>query len=235
MAKVSGLVNEEFSQAGSLGGMTQRARPEHLESLVECHMLSLVEDVITLLGREFLRRHYAYYLAQPDAVCLVTVDPPTGTVTGFILGGNPDLRGRFIRSHLLFSLWTIFIKSIRYRRVRQRFCEPLWESLGRFLRMLGLLRPRQEIPADPPGSYAQMLFLGTHPDFRRKNMGKLVSLVCTIHEECVKMGYKVTRLTTDVDNPVTNVLYPQVGWKLIGTAKGLNYYRRETIEDLGKK
>src|SRR5207244_1728172 len=88
------------------------ARPEHLESLVDCHLAALPHEYVPSLGRRFVRLHDRFYMEQRDGIVLVTLDEASGRVSGFILGGSPAVRARFVRRHALFVLGTILLRSV---------------------------------------------------------------------------------------------------------------------------
>lgn len=208
------------------------ARPEHLESLLDCHTAALPGDVITLLGRAFLRRHYRFYMTHPEGICLVTLDEPGNRVTGFVVGGDPRLRRRFVLRHLPSFVWTVLVRSAVNARVRRRFTGILGGALRRLvgkLRRPGATAGEQPaIPAEPAGTWAVLLTIGTHPDFRRRGAGR--KLLRAFHAEAARCGFEAMRVMTRIDNEASNGLYRRTGWELVGSAGRFQHYRRPTEE-----
>lgn len=208
-----------------------QARREHLESLVECHLAALPGAYVTRLGRRFVCAHDRFYIEQPDGTCLVTLDDITGKVTGFILGGSPDVRGRLARRYWLLLLASIIARSTVDSVVRSRTVAEIADAIRAALRRLGLGPPASEaIPADPPGTWGTSIVFGTHPDFRTGGADKAIALLEGIHRECARLGFKVTRATTETGNTVSHLLHTRLGWKVLGIARGYYHYRREVEE-----
>ena len=204
------------------------ARIEHLESLVDCHLTALSHEYVPSLGRRFVRLHDRFYIDQPDGIVLVTLDEASGRVSGFILGGSPAVRPRFVRRNALFVIATIAIRSVMNPNVRKHTLGIVSDGVKLWVRKIRQLGPLPgAIPEEPPGTWGTSIVLGTHPDFRTGGAGKAVALLEGIHAECGRLGFKVTRAMTATTNTASHLLHTRLGWHVIGTAQGLIHYRRE--------
>jgi hypothetical protein len=214
--------------AGAAPARAVPARLEHLESLVDCHLRALPGDFLPRLGRDLVRAHDRFYIEQPDGVCLVTLDAATGRVTGFILGGSPAVRSRFVRRFWAPLLARVLGRSLTDSFVRHHALELAADAARRALPGPGRGRNAADgIPAEPPGTWGVSIALGTHPEFRSDGAGKAVALLEGMHAGCAALGFSVTRAMTATDNATSHLLHTRLGWKLIGTRGGYHYYRRE--------
>ncbi|MCD6303511.1 MAG: GNAT family N-acetyltransferase [Planctomycetes bacterium] len=203
------------------------AELRHLESLVTCHMESMPDWPISQLGRAFVRAHYRYYIERPEGFVVVAVDGPEEKVTGFMLGGAPRLRRRFIRSHLLRFAGATLLRAVVNPAVRRRLVEGAGRAarklLARFLR-----RPvRGEAdhwPRQPPGSYARVLFVATHPDYRRRGIGR--AILRRVEQQCAAMGFSTVRLKTRNVNEAAIAMYKRLGWRQSGRDATHTYFWR---------
>lgn len=202
-----------------------------LDSLVECYFLALPEEPMVSLGRAFLRARFRYYIEDADGFCLVMRDEEDGRVTGFVFGGGPGMKRRFIRSNLLRFAGTVLWKALFHRCVRRRVREPL----GTIIRRIGLalhLLPDEEKyrspPEEPEGTYAVLRFLGTHPEYRRR--GIATALLDAFRCECAKRGYRIMRLMTEKLNSAAIALYEENGWKIVHRSATYTYFRRTVQE-----
>ena len=198
------------------------ARPEHLDSLVSCHILALPQEPITILGRGFLRAHYAYYIAHPEGVCLIGMDEQSGQVTGFVVGGRPELRKRFVLKNVVRFVVTVFVKALVSPTVRRRLAAGL----------SGLLPGSHRgasAPEEPRGTYARLLFIGVHPDYRRRGVAS--RLLGTFHTQCAAQGFQTMRLMTENINAPGIAMYEKAGWQIVHRSETDTYFRRDARSD----
>ncbi|MBN1555983.1 MAG: GNAT family N-acetyltransferase [Phycisphaerae bacterium] len=205
------------------------AQLKYLEGVVTCHMASLPEVEITRLGRDFLTRHHRFYITHPEGICLVCVEEKTGRVAGFILGARPELRRTFLVKHGLATLTAFASNALTDRHIRRRLIAPLRTLVLKLARRIGVV-PASEVepepPHDPPGTWSYILFLGTHPDFRRR--GVMRSLLEAFREECARRGFQSMHLSTRRDNDASTALYLRCGWTIIHQTKSMTYFRQLT-------
>jgi hypothetical protein len=206
------------------------ARPEVLDSLVDCHIAAAPTDILPLLGRKFLKVHDLYYIQQPAGVCLVTVDEQSGRVSGYVLGGDPGIRGRFVATHLLLVAKTCFARFFHCREFSWRIIAMVRSTAVGTVR---LLRGRRDghpssLYHDPPGSWAVSLSLGTHPEFRKDGAARAIALLSGIRTQCALLGYQFIHNCVSTDNTGSNLLHQRLGFQLVGTVGEFHWYRVET-------
>lgn len=214
------------------------ARAEHLPGLVDCHLAALGDVEISLLGRKFVAAHHRFLAERPDGICLAAVDRPGGRVVGFIVGGPPGIRGEFLKRSFLRFAGSILIRSLASAKVRRRCWQLLGELAGKagagppnainrvWGALLGLSRRRPKEQAglgDDAGSWSFVLFMGTHPDFRRRGVGR--ALLDAFRRASAERGYRAAHLTTRRDNEASAALYKSSGWQLVLQTDEMLYFR----------
>jgi len=207
------------------------ARAEHLEGMVDCHELAFPGEFLTLLGRGVLRALYRYCMQRPEGICLVALDERSGRVGGLVAGGEPTLRGRFMRKHALRLVAAAAGKAVVHGRVRRRLCEHLGAALravGRKLHLLPAGGKHPSPPEDPPGTWSNLLSICTHPDFRGRGLGS--ALMEAFRADSARRGYKTMRLSVHNDNAAAIALYQKCGWKPILTTPAGTYFKRSVEE-----
>lgn len=218
----------ETTQRTSGAAAPTPARLTDLESLVDCHLAALPDDFVPRLGRDFVRTHDRFYIEQEGGVCLVTRDPESDRVTGFVLGGDPGLRGRLMRRHAPALLGAVLSRSLVDSFVRHHAAGLVQEAALGALRRLGLWpAERDPVPSETPGTWGISVALGTHPDFRTDGAGRAIALLEAMHRENARLGYRTTRAMTATTNLTSHLLHTRLGWTLVKTAGGFHYYRRE--------
>jgi len=198
----------------------------HLEGLVACHVAAFPDEPITRLGTRFVRAHYRYYMQQPAGIFLVTVDGASGRVSGVIVGGEPALRGRFLRRHFLRFVGMVLCKAMVDRKVLGRIWEGLCGLFWRVARRLHLLPASRgsQPPDEPPGTWSVAMFLCTHPDFRRRGVAQ--ALLEGFRAESAARGFTVIRVMTESVNLPAIATYQKAGWKLLAQTSKYTYLRR---------
>jgi len=203
------------------------ARLEHVPSLVLCHVEALPGRVVTLLGPSFLRAHYRYYIRKPKGICFVAVDEDSDRVVGFVVGGEPGLRKRFIFRYFPPLACTFAWKALVSSPVRKRLAEGvrgLLESIRRRLRRRPAEEDASQPPDDPPGTSVRLLFLGVRPEFRRRGIAR--ALVAAWCQECWDHGYQTLWVTTPIKSAPAVALYKEGGWDLFQVDREHMYFRR---------
>ncbi len=207
-------MNDTLSTSNDSSGIrVVAAGREHLAEAVSCHADAMAHEVIALLGPRFMRAHHRFYIDQPDGICLVALDDQTGRVAGLVMGGGSHLRRRFLRKYALRFGLLVLWKALTSPAVRAR------------IRLAVRGKKQCDCPPEPSESWAVLLWLGTHPDFRRRGVGR--ALAEAFGNESARRGYKKARLTVAVDNAPAIELYKKAGWKIIGTAGSLHHLERD--------
>ena len=225
------LVGPGGSADGAADVAVAAAEVEHLDGMADAHVAAFPGQFLTLMGRGFLRCFYRFYVAQPGGIALVAVEPATGRVAGLVVGGEPALRGRFLRRHLVRFLATALPRAFVHSRVRRRLGEHLGDALGKIGRKLRLLSPERrppEPPEDPPGTWSNLLSVCTRPEFRGRGVGTV--LMEAFRAESRRRGYRSLRLSVHNDNEAAIALYKKAGWQAILTTPRGTYFKR-SVED----
>lgn len=91
-----------------------------LPGIVRCHITAFPGQPMTELGPRWLAALYRYYLEHPEGIAVVAVNPEQ-SVVGFVVGGGPDLRDRFIHgARVRFApviLWRTLTRPVIRRRL----------------------------------------------------------------------------------------------------------------------
>lgn len=202
--------------------------PGQADELAVCHLAAFpvetfTDEAITLLGRGFLRAHHRFYATQPDGICLIAVEQATGRVAGFVLGGDPLLRKRFVRRRCLRFAATVAFKAFVSPPVRRRVAMGL-HVIARRLHLLPASAALPDPPSPSADPWAILLFLCTHPDFRGRGLGQ--ALADAFWRESTRRGYRMVRLTTGLDNRPAKSLYSKCGWNEVGQVQQIVYMDR---------
>lgn len=203
--------------------------PQHLDGLVACHMAALPHDVITLLGRSFLRTYYAFYSKHPSAICQVAVNSENGRIMGFVVGGRPESRRYFAMAHPAILIIACLRGMLKSDRIRRRIIGAVKDALvKRFPKRTSAALLQGESYPMRSSDCGILFTIGSHPDFQRSGVGK--ALVEAFRLQCFQKGLRGMRLMTRQENQAANALYQKTGWQLAGSGNGFNYYWRDTRE-----
>ena len=173
-------------------------RAEHLPAVVQVHLDAFPGFFLSFLGPSFLREFYGAFLAEEDAVALVSLKDQ-GTVTGVIVG-TCSPQGFFKR--LLARRWWAFCLASTRALLRQPKVAPrLWRAF--FYR------------GEAPRGVGRALLssLAVSPHCQGNGLGRC--LVQRWLESVRSRGVTGCYLTTDADgNESVNRFYSSLGWKL---------------------
>jgi ribosomal protein S18 acetylase RimI-like enzyme len=204
----------------SLTGWTVRpATPADAERVAKLHVEAFPGFFLTELGVRFLKRMYASFAGNADAICLVAVaNDRDGSVFGFVAGT--------VRPESFFSRML--------RRQGLAYALDAFPALARHplrvaKRLLRGLLYRGEKPDGIPGA-ALLSSLAVSPGKRGSGVaGGLVDAFC---REVRARGASAVYLTTDRDeNPRANAFYQRLKFILHdqltrSTGRGMNRYVR---------
>jgi len=205
------------------------AGPEHLDGLVACHRASFSRhgNVIMGLGKGLLRSHCRFYIERADAICVVALDAQ-GRVTGFVLGGSPDLQRRFVRQHAVHMALAMLLRAPFNASLRRRLWAAVRRVAGRAGRCLGLVRQEaspEPAVTEPEGRWGTLYMIGTRRDARGQGIGE--ALMRRFDEEAARQGFRTMRLVTKAQNEVAARLYARAGWQKVGSVGDLDTYERK--------
>ena len=207
------------------------AEGRHVEEMVACHVAAFPGQFATLLGPGYLRRSHRYFIDQPGGICLVSIDGPSGRVSGFVKGGEPELLGSFSRGHMWRFAGRMILTSLVHGPFRRRLCHHLAGGVRKVGRRLHLLREPEKgasPPKPPPGTWSNLISICVHPDFRGRGIGK--ALMEAFRAESAHRGYATMRLSVHNDNVAAIALYEKAGWRAILTTPKGTYFERSVEE-----
>ena len=204
-------------------GRIIRAGTEHVAEMVALHAELFPDEAITRMGSSFLHAHHRYYATSSEGICFVAAEEDTGRVRGLVVGGKPELRYSFIRSHALRFALTLLWRACVDRVVRHR----VGVAIGRFVRKLYLGRKmdRSHEPCEPAsGTWSSLLYICTNPDFCCRGVG--TELLRAFHAASARRGYDLMCITVLSDNVPAISLYRKTGWREVSRTEELTYLER---------
>lgn len=206
-----------------------KATPQHLDGMVRVHIDSFPGEYLALLGPDFLRAFYGYYIHH-NGIVLVAVEQ-SGRVLGLVAGGPPQMRSQFLRSHALRFLATAIGKSLVHRRVLQRNLEHFGSAIRGIGRRLHLVPVTTVPPApEPPaGTWSNLLSICADPKARGRGVGQ--ALMEAFRHESAARGYRTMRLSVHNDNLAAIRLYEKAGWAKVLTVPSGTYFMRSATEE----
>lgn len=184
------------------------AEVKHLPGMAQCHQSAFPRSFMTLMGRSWLKALYGYYLRQERGVSVVAVDE-SGVVIGLAVGGDPAIRGRFLRYALYRYPHLIALGFLRSRLVRN----VLLDEIQR--RFMPATTASVEDPLDAgwPEPVGNLLSIGIVPS--AQGTGSAVALLTRFQAECAAQGYRSLTLSVTRDNPRAMGFYGKLGWEEI--------------------
>ena len=207
------------------------AEGRHVDEMVACHMAALPGEFTTVLGPPYLRRSHRYLMQQDGGICLVSIDGPTGRVSGFVKGGRPELRDSFTRRHMWRFAGRMVLKSLTHGPFRRRLGHHLGEAVRKVGRKLHVLRSpkgRPAPPEGPPGTWSNLISICVHPEYRGRGIG--MALMEAFRAASARRGYATMRLSVHNDNHAAIALYKKAGWRAVLTTPKGTYFTRSVEE-----
>ena len=186
--------------------------PGDLDRVADLHQRELPHGLFPLLGRAFLRRYHATFIASPHAVALAA--PRRGEAVGFLVG-TLDQRAhhRWLMRHRAAHLTVAGVVGLLgHPRALALF---LRTRVGRYL--CGLLRALRPQPARAASSedgtaaapVAVLMHVAVDPEHRGDGLGR--HLTEELVEQAEDAGAAEVRLVTRVDRGAGR-FYERLGW-----------------------
>jgi len=194
----------------------QRMADPHLEQVAKLHEACFQGYYLTRFGPSFLEAMYGWYVASPEAIAHVALDP-TGGVVGFAAGtseasgyhrslfrdrGGPMLAAllRRLLSHPVVTLGLV------------------WERKDMVLQALStMMLSRREAtnesgsPVQDESQTASLVSIGTHPSFRR--LGIAQRLTEFFLSDARDRGCTRVTLSVREDNVAARRFYESLHWE----------------------
>lgn len=183
-----------------------------LDRVADLHQRELPHGLFPLLGRAFLRRYHATFIASPHAVALAA--PEEGEPTGFLVG-TLDQRAHhhwLMRHRALRLAIAGLVGLLTHPRALGLF---LRTRMGRYLRgLLRALRPRpaRAAPSEQAtagGPVAVLMHVAVDPGHRGGGLGR--HLTEELVEQAEAAGAAEVRLVTRTDRGAGR-FYERLGW-----------------------
>lgn len=200
------------------------AVPGDLPGIVRCHLVAFPGQFLTRLGPTFLEAYYRFYLDAPGGINLVAIDPGD-RVLGFVSGGDPALRGRFIRTRVPRFLGLLVRQGLLDPFVRRRLRVHLGNLIRALAGRLGRASPPTAGTQDPQG-VSVLLSIAVDPAATGQGIGR--RLMEAFRQQSRRLGYAVMELSAHRDNEPAIGLYLACGWEVVGQDADGVYFQRGT-------
>lgn len=187
------------------------ARLSDLPGIADCHTLAFKGRFMTRMGHHWLCGLYRYFIRHRDSVCVVAIDE-NGKVLGFAVGGEPGIRGQFLRYAMVRYLHLILWKFLADSVVRPILLKELASKL--------LKRKRTATVQENAGRQREYTLCGNLLSIcvRPECMGTGIAdkLVETFRLKCIARGYKRLTLSVVIENARAIAFYKKHNWREIG-------------------
>lgn len=202
------------------------AGPGDLPGIVRCHLAAFPGQFLSRLGPTFLEAYYRFYLDAPGGINLVAIDSGD-RVVGFVSGGDPALRGRFIRTRVPGFLGLLVRQGLRDPFVRRR----LRVHLGNLVRTLagrleGAWSRRPAAGSQNPKGVSVLLSIAVDPASTGQGIGR--RLMEAFRQQSRSLGFIAMELSAHRDNEPAIGLYRACGWEVVSQDADGVYFRRGT-------
>jgi ribosomal protein S18 acetylase RimI-like enzyme len=183
-----------------------QAQAPNVSGMAQCHIFAFPGRFMTEMGHHWLCALYRLYINHPEGVCFVAADS-AGQVTGFAVGGEPDIREKFLRAAMLRYPHIIIWKFLTRPLVRAVLLEELSKKLH---------LKRKEISSENMDSHktlpkcGNLLSICVLPDY--KNTGIASQLIESFQKACAAKGYERLTLSVLSENLRAVAFYKKHGW-----------------------
>lgn len=198
----------------------------HLSGIVQCHLAAFPGQFLTRLGPRFLEAYYRFYMDSPGGINLVAV--VGDRVLGFVSGGDPAVRGRFIRSRVPRFIGLLAWHGLWDPFVRRRLAVHLTNLVRTLAGRLPWSRQGSNGTAkgDDASGVSVLLSIAVDPTATGRGIGR--RLMEAFREESLRRGYREMTLSAHSDNDSAIRLYRACGWEVVRQEDDGVYLRRRT-------
>ena len=182
-----------------------------LDRVAQLHQTELPHGLFPQLGRRFLRRYHATFVASPHAVAVAT--PREGQPAGFLVG-TTDQRAHhrwLARHHALGLALEGLAGLLTHPRALSLFLRTRLGRYGRaLLRAVGPRRVQADAPAPShDGPVAVLMHVAVDPARRSGGMGR--RLTQELVDRAGEAGAREVRLVTRTSDGA-GAFYERLGW-----------------------
>jgi ribosomal protein S18 acetylase RimI-like enzyme len=182
------------------------ARPDNVPGMADCHIKAFPERFMTQMGFMWLCGLYHFFIKHSDGICYVAVNTAV-EVVGFVVGGEPDIRKKFLRFAMLRYPHIIFCKFITDSLVRSVLIEELLKKLN-FKRVAVSKDNDEEQRAGD--KYGNLLSICVLPDWM--GTGVADKLIESFQKACAAKGYNHLTLSVVSENSRAIAFYKKHHW-----------------------
>ena len=184
--------------------VTRPLQADDLDRVAAIHCAAFSTSPLTLLGREAVRRYYAWLLGGPHDVTAVGAFS-SGQCVGFSFGGvfRGAMTGFLKRNRVYLGLRVL---SHPWLLARAPFRSRLWQGL----RILGR---RQKKPGPAPSATPSFGILSIAVDPAWQGSGAASALMRESESAAVRLGFRQMHLTVHPENARAVRFYEKSGWR----------------------
>ncbi|MBN2181651.1 MAG: GNAT family N-acetyltransferase [Sedimentisphaerales bacterium] len=186
------------------------ARIENVPGMADCHAIAFPGRFMSEMGHGWLCALYLYFINQSGGICYVASDC-AGKVVGFAAGGEPDIRGRFLRAAMWRYPHIIFWKFLTKPLVRSVLLEELFKKLHLKHKPLS---PEEIATSETSVKCGNLLSICVLPDYR--GAGVAGRLIEDFYKACVAKGYRRLTLSVLTENCRAVAFYKKHHWRETG-------------------
>lgn len=187
------------------------AEREHLPGMAWCHQSAFPGSFMTQMGVPWLKALYGYFLRQRRGVSVVALDE-RGRVIGLAVGGDPQIRGQFLRYALYRYPHLIALGFLRSALIRKVLLAEMGYRMG----------PARDGPSEArldsryPGPIGNLLSIGVAPE--AQGSGAAGPLLSRFQSECALQGYRSLTLSVVRSNSRAVRFYTRSGWEEVDSS-----------------
>jgi ribosomal protein S18 acetylase RimI-like enzyme len=184
----------------------RQAQIQNVSGMAQCHTVAFPGRFMTEMGPRWLCALYRFYINHPGGVCYVAVESEN-EVVGFAVGGESDIREKFLRAAMLRYPHIIFWKFLTRPLVRAVLLDELTKKLRlkREESSSGNIVTHETLP-----KCGNLLSICVLPDY--KGTGIASQLIETFKEVCAAKGYRHLTLSVLSDNSRAVAFYKKHLW-----------------------
>ncbi len=188
--------------------MIRELRETDLDEVVPLHREAFRGALGPMLGERYVRHFLRWFLAQPEAVCLVF--DFAGEVAGYVFGA-PDGYGAALNRDLLP---TVALAAVTHPQIvlHRHF---VGKARGRLLGAWRRLTRRGQAAPTASTSLSSTSFsltgIGVSPRHRKRKIGQ--QLVAAFEARVAARGFNSVCLDVYADNHAARRLYESMGWR----------------------
>lgn len=200
----SGSVGDvRLQQSNQTVGIEVRPLEEvDLPGTAACHRACFPDTLGSRLGLAFVEASYCAFLESPGGIAWVAVEAESASVVGVVAGGEPSIRGRFVR-RARRRFWPRILLSLLIRPWLLGPHIARSPSPGKDARKPA---PNEDVPV------ARLQVICVLPEVR--GTGVAARLFEAFRLACKQKEFRAIELTVKSDNTRALAFYAKLGWRV---------------------